>query len=1145
MLSLGSGDVLTVSGAASFGLLNNYGGQIDGAGTLATKGTTTLATQTSTYPDLYLGQGATWANTGTVLDGGRIDIGDNAGQTATITNAAGAVFDLTTDTAGLIDYSTSTGSFANAGLLEKTGGTGVSEIDATVTNTGTIAVTSGTLEFDGGGSFGGKITGSGTIAFGYGTATLSTATTTAVLVDGATLDLTAPSLGAVSETSGTLAEFSHTTVASFADTRGDVVLGSGDVLTVSGAASFGLLNNYGGQIDGAGTLATKGTTTLATQTSTYPDLYLGQGATWANTGTVLDGGRIDIGDNAGQTATITNAAGAVFDLTTDTAGLIDYSTSTGSFANAGLLEKTGGTGVSEIDATVTNTGTIAVTSGTLEFDGGGSFGGKITGSGTIAFGYGTATLSTATTTAVLVDGATLDLTAPSLGAVSETSGTLAELSHTTVASFADTRGDVVLGSGDVLTVSGAASFGLLNNYGGQIDGAGTLATKGTTTLATQTSTYPDLYLGQGATWANTGTVLDGGRIDIGDNAGQTATITNAAGAVFDLTTDTAGLIDYSTSTGSFANAGLLEKTGGTGVSEIDATVTNTGTIAVTSGTLEFDGGGSFGGKITGSGTIAFGYGTATLSTATTTAVLVDGATLDLTAPSLGAVSETSGTLAELSHTTVASFADTRGDVVLGSGDVLTVRGAASFGLLNNYGGQIDGAGTLATKGTTTLATQTSTYPDLYLGQGATWANTGTVLDGGRIDIGDNAGQTATITNAAGAVFDLTTDTAGLIDYSTSTGSFANAGLLEKTGGTGVSEIDATVTNTGTIAVTSGTLYVPSLTNLSGTTLTGGNYLLTSGGVLELANNTTIVTDAAKITLSGVGSTVQAYNTTTHAQVGLDATLTTIAAGGALKLLAGRVFAISAGTFTDNGLLQLGGASVFQGGTVAIGAKGTLSGAGTVSSAVTDAGRIDATGGTLSLTGAVSGKGYYTASANAVLDLSQATFTGLSHTTLVQGNFTVDAGGSIALASGASIVTDKARITLNGADSNFQNLDATLATITTTGTLTLEGGRVFNATGNGGTLTLDGLLQLSGATFSSTLLSVANSGIVSGAGSVGGAVADTGVIVRNRRYADPDRRGLRYRHAGGGLRRHLAVEGGGSFAGAMAGAGTICSAEARC
>jgi hypothetical protein len=143
------------------------------------------------YDELTLGGGLAWSNSGTVDDSGLITVGDSSGGTASLTNQAGAVFDLTDDYAA-VDNADSypffgSATFDNAGLLEKTGGTGTSTIDPTLTSTGTVEVDSGTLELDGGGSLDGAISGAGTLAFRSGTFTIAADTVLGVqnlLIDG-------------------------------------------------------------------------------------------------------------------------------------------------------------------------------------------------------------------------------------------------------------------------------------------------------------------------------------------------------------------------------------------------------------------------------------------------------------------------------------------------------------------------------------------------------------------------------------------------------------------------------------------------------------------------------------------------------------------------------------------------------------------------------------------------------------------------------------------------------------------------------------------------------------------------------------------------------------------------------------------------
>src|SRR6202020_1000634 len=188
-------------------------------------------------------------------------------------------------------------------------------------------------------------------------------------------------------------------------------------LTLSGATSFGINGNYGPSVEGPGTLLTSGAVSLVAQTGgDYTDLYVGDGAVWTNSSTVTAAGLIQFGVKVNDTASFTNQAGGVFDLTTDNADITaNTSGDTATFDNAGVLEKTGGTGVSAISAAVTSTGTILAASGTLEFDSGGSLGGSVetSGPGVIGFAGGTLTLAAAAITAdLLVEGGTVNITTP-------------------------------------------------------------------------------------------------------------------------------------------------------------------------------------------------------------------------------------------------------------------------------------------------------------------------------------------------------------------------------------------------------------------------------------------------------------------------------------------------------------------------------------------------------------------------------------------------------------------------------------------------------------------------------------------------------------------------------------------------------------
>ena len=150
-------------------------------------------------------------------------------------------------------------------------------------------------------------------------------------------------------------------------------------------------------------------------------------------------------------------------------------------------------------------------------------------------------------------------------------------------------------------------------------------------------------------------------------------------------------------------------------------------------------------------------------------------------------------------------------------------------------------------------------------------------------------------------------------------------------------------------------------------------------MLELADNATIVTDDANITLSGAGSTIQSDDTTTGDQVSFDSTLRTIGASGQLNLLADRSLSTAAAAIADNGLIQLGGGTLTVTGTgssLTIGAGAELTGFGVVdATTLANSGEIVASGGTLTVQNAIAGTGGLEIDANATLVLDASTASG--------------------------------------------------------------------------------------------------------------------------------------------------------------------------
>ena len=169
--------------------------------------------------------------------------------------------------------------------------------------------------------------------------------------------------------------------------------------------------------------------------------------------------------------------------------------------------------------------------------------------------------------------------------------------------------------------------------------------------------------------------------------------------------------------------------------------------------------------------------------------------------------------------------------------------------------------------------------------------------------------------------------------------FNNAGTLDKSAGTGVSEISSVLNNSGAVEVQAGTL------RLSGGGDSTGNFTIDANTTLDFAGGDHLLEDSAGLTDNGR----------------LTVTLGTVYYAGDVTLTNGAVLLVDRlGTLTiAGGFTQSGGSTILTGGTLAVGSGiflqgGTLSGAGQIIGDVFNAASImvgDATtAGTLNITG---------------------------------------------------------------------------------------------------------------------------------------------------------------------------------------------------
>ena len=365
----------------------------------------------------------------------------------------------------------------------------------------------------------------------------------------------------------------------------------------------------------------------------------------------------------------------------------------------------------------------------MVFTGGGSFGGQVTVSGTMTLDGGTFSVADGTTIAAPIGGSgSLLLNAGSL----TLGGSLTTTILTVVGGTLNGTGNLAAGS--QVDWTGGDVFGSLTN-------AGTLTVAGTGNKF--------LY----GPLTNAGTIAVTGSGTIYAEA-STADITNQAGATFDFQAP-ADLDNYPFSL-TFTNAGTLEQSNTSSGAEVDYAIVNTAGTGIiandTSAPFVFDGGGSFGGQVTVSGTMTLDGGTFSVADGTTIAAPIGGSgSLLLNAGSL--------TLGGSLTTTILTVV---GGTLNGTGNL------AAGSQVDWTGGDVSGS--LTNAGTLTVAGTGNKF--LY----GPLTNSGTIAVTGSGTIYAEA-STADITNQAGATFDFQAP-ADLDNYPFSL-TFTNAGTLEQ------------------------------------------------------------------------------------------------------------------------------------------------------------------------------------------------------------------------------------------------------------------------------------------------------------------------------------------------------------------------------
>jgi hypothetical protein len=907
----------TISGTnAATDIVNATGGL-----TLSSSSTKSLYTRT-----LNIGDGINAINT--QWQGGTLDLRSNS----VINNRVGSTF--TAQFAGTIDNGANdTSTVNNEGTFTKSAGTGATVVDNNVVfnNSGTVHVKTGTLRLDGNGTHTGtfNMLSAGTLNLNSSTHILNAGTsfTGPGMLEISTL-VTANA--AVSIASGLTLNAGTMNGAGTYNISGAMAWTGG---TISGTvAATHIVNATGGL-----TLSGSSTKSLYTRTLNIGDGVSPTTASWSD-------GILDLRANA----VINNAAGSTFNNSFD--GALNNGGGGGDnaiFNNQGIFNKTGGAGTTSTNfgLTFNNSGTVNVNSGTFAVVNGSHSGVfNMTSGNTLSFAAGSQTLNAGTS---FSGAGTFSVS----GSAAVTANADVGISSLLSLSSGEINGAGTYNVSGAMTWSGGAIRGtnaathIVNATGGL-----TLSGASTKSLFTRTLNIGDGVSPTTASWSS-------GTLDLRANA----VINNTAGSTFNNSFD--GALNNGGGGGDnaiFNNQGIFNKTGGAGTTSTNfgLTFNNSGTVNVNSGTIQFNG------VLTNSGSID----------ANDKALVINGGGSgagSFNADAGGLVNFIGGTYVlnaggTLNGTGTYRLSGVSSPVLTVAGNVSTANLEISSGTLNGSGavtvsgGLAWSGGTMSGAGSTTLTagsissisgsdTKTlSTRALVYEGAGTqvTWSGTGNIQSDGSI----------TVQN--GALFDIQNNQVmGDGNNNTVSGTLVigNGGTLRKSAGGGTSTIggslgfggdtvNASVGSSGTVEVQSGTLaFANTVTNHSGTTLTGGTWNVSGGSTLAFNAGSNITTNAANVTLDGAGSSFAKFTTALNNNQ------------GSLTLKNDRDLA-TAGAYANSGTTRVEGAGTVM--TVGTGGNSayTQSGAASVtvlsSGALVDASIFKLDGGALTGSGTI-------------------------------------------------------------------------------------------------------------------------------------------------------------------------------------------------
>ncbi|NJA04139.1 DUF4347 domain-containing protein [Methylococcaceae bacterium WWC4] len=824
-------------------------------------------------------------------------------------------------------------------------------------------------------------------------------------------------------------------------TGSTATLGAGDTVTLQGAKTVTIAGSGGGGLvlAGSGTLNLLGASAALTVSA---DISGASGSLSKISGgaLTLSGSNTYGGATSFSNGAVTlNGGAAIPNASALTLGNgASLAVTLGADETIGSLSGSGVTGSFDLGSFTLTTGGDAASTG---------FDGVLSGTGGLTkTGSGTFTLSGANTYtgATTVSAGTLALSGGS--ALADTSavsvaGTLSLNASETIGSLAG-AGSVVLGS-NTLTAGGDNSS---TTFSGGISGSGGLTKAGSGTLILS-----------GSNTFSGALTLSGGTL-------QTASLGSAGSLVMDGGTlaASAGGITSSVGVSVTANGGAFNTTAGN--ITLNGNLTGTGGITV---------GGGAGNVLKLAGTNTGYSGTVTLNN-----TIIDIASDS--ALGTGALAWNGGKLR--STTTARSIGNAitlGGDVTMSGSFALTFTGNVDFGnaartinsgvdttfsgILSNSSGLFTktGAGTMTLSGANTLTGAVT----LSLG-GLTLNNASAIANNTAVSVGAGTtltlGAAKTIGSLAGAgnvALGAFTLTAGDGSNTSFTGVISGSGGLTKTG-SGTLTLGGTNTYTGATTISAGTL------------TTSGNNRITDSSAVTVASGASLTLSSASDRIGSLAGAGTVSLTSSTLEIGGDNTSTsftgTMTGSGATvdKVGSGTLTLALSGTnaLTATSRLQASGGTVVLSGTLSGTPELALNGGSYQLASDVSVGQINSySSGNIDLqsftltsdsassgafSGVISGSGGLTKLGSGELDLSGTnTYTGA--TTISAGTLTLSGSGSV--------LADTTAVTVaSGAILNLHAIDDTIGSLAGAGTVTLNSGTLTVA-GNAST-TFSGILQ---------------------------------------------------------------------------------------